>query len=350
MKKNRIFYFDFLRIMAIFAVVSLHIANHHWADTDVNTFEWQIYNLYLSLVRWGVPVFVMISGALFLGKDVSIKKLYRKYILRIVVSLYFWSVLYALWNDFVVEKSFSKSGFIKEVLFGHYHLWFMFMLIGLYMIVPLLNKIVANKKTAWYFVILSFVFVFAIPQLTEIAGFKFSGVSNIVNALVSRLQLHMILGYSGYFVLGYLLNETVIKKKHRRLIYLSGLLGIVLTIVLTSVFSVAMQSPKTTFFANPTINILMVSVAVFVFAKTHLNKPLLSERKQNFLLFFSKCSFGIYLIHPFFIETLDHLLHITPRSFNPVLSVPALTLLVFISAFLVSAILNKIPFVKKWLV
>ena len=91
MKNNRIVYFDYLRIIAIFAVIVLHIAAHNWHGTDVNSFEWQMFNIYDSIVRWGVPVFVMISGALFLGKDISIKKLYNKHIFRIFLSLIIWS-------------------------------------------------------------------------------------------------------------------------------------------------------------------------------------------------------------------------------------------------------------------
>lgn len=350
MKNNRIVYFDYLRIIAIFAVIVLHIAGHNWHGTDVNSFEWQMINIYDSIVRWGVPVFVMISGALFLGKDISIKTLYKKYIFRIFISLFFWSTLYALWNSFVIEKSYSIKELIKEILFGHYHLWFLFMIIGLYIIVPFLNKIVLDKKIAWYFVIIAFAFAFFIPQCTKIVGLKFGGISNILTEIVSKLKLHMVLGFSGYYVLGYLLNEIRIEKKHRLIIYILGIIGLAFTTISSSVLSLIWQSPVEMFYGNLTVNTLLVSVSVFVFAKTHLNYPLSSIRKQNIFMFLSKCSFGTYLIHPFFIESLNKFLNITSLSFNPVLSVPALSILVFIFSLAFSIVLNKIPFVNKWIV
>ena len=75
---QRIAYFDVLRILATFAVIVLHLSAQHWADTDVYSRAWQAFNLYDSAVRWAVPVFVMISGALFLSGSQSIGHILKK--------------------------------------------------------------------------------------------------------------------------------------------------------------------------------------------------------------------------------------------------------------------------------
>ena len=62
------------------------------------------------------------------------------------------------------------------------------MIIGLYIIVPFLNKIASDKKIAWYFVIIAFAFAFLIPQCTEIVGLKFGGISSIITKIVSKLS------------------------------------------------------------------------------------------------------------------------------------------------------------------
>lgn len=96
LKSNeRTVYFDYLRVFATFAVMILHLSAQNWYITDVNEFEWQTFNFYDSIVRWSVPVFVMISGALFLNRDIKLKTIYTKYILRIVVSYVAWSAIYA---------------------------------------------------------------------------------------------------------------------------------------------------------------------------------------------------------------------------------------------------------------
>ena len=80
---QRIAYFDVLRILATFAVIVLHLSAQHWADTDVHTRAWQAFNLYDSAVRWAVPVFVMISGSLFLSGSQSLLHILKKNVLRL---------------------------------------------------------------------------------------------------------------------------------------------------------------------------------------------------------------------------------------------------------------------------
>lgn len=75
---KHIVYFDYLRITAIIAIVVLHSASQNWYAADITSPTWNAFNIYDSLMRWGVPVFVMISGALFLSKEQPIKKIYKK--------------------------------------------------------------------------------------------------------------------------------------------------------------------------------------------------------------------------------------------------------------------------------
>ena len=91
--EKRIVYLDYLRVLATLAVFLLHISSQNWKNTDVNTFQWQIFNFTDSISRWCVAVFVMISGALFLGRRHSIKKIYTKYIFRLVTAALFWGFL-----------------------------------------------------------------------------------------------------------------------------------------------------------------------------------------------------------------------------------------------------------------
>ena len=73
---QRTIYFDYLRVLATFAVMILHISAQNWGACDVQSFDWQVFNFFDSIVRWSVPIFVMISGALFLNRDIPLKKIY----------------------------------------------------------------------------------------------------------------------------------------------------------------------------------------------------------------------------------------------------------------------------------
>ena len=98
---KRRYYLDALRIVAICAIVLLHVAGSYWYQLSVYTSEWQAINLYDCITRWGVPVFVMISGALFLdpAREQPIKKLWTRNIPKLVRLILFWGLLYALVYD-----------------------------------------------------------------------------------------------------------------------------------------------------------------------------------------------------------------------------------------------------------
>ena len=151
---ERYYYLDALRIIAICAIVLLHVAGSYWYELDVSSFDWHVVNAYDCMTRWGVPVFVMISGALFLdpGRPQPLRKLWGKNILHIVVLILFWGLFYALIYDRPGQLSpESLMGFLEAAIFGPQHLWFLFMLIGLYAIVPLLRCITANEDATRYF-------------------------------------------------------------------------------------------------------------------------------------------------------------------------------------------------------
>lgn len=108
-------YYDILRFFATFAVMILHIAADNWYGTDIHSFEWNISNFYDSIVRWGVPVFTMISGALFLSGNQPIERIYKKNISRIITAFLFWSLFYA-------SISFVRGAGIKKC-FRRFYKW-----------------------------------------------------------------------------------------------------------------------------------------------------------------------------------------------------------------------------------
>lgn len=107
---DRKIYIDIIRVIATFAVIITHVCSFKWYGTDVNSFHWQCLNFFSSITRWCVPIFVMISGVFFLEptKEIIIKKIYSKYILRIVIALLFWSVFYAFYNTLDYQIKFSS--------------------------------------------------------------------------------------------------------------------------------------------------------------------------------------------------------------------------------------------------
>lgn len=116
--KNRIVYADLLRIIATFAVIVLHVSASKWYEAPIREYNWQMFNIYDSLVRWSVPVFVMISGMFFLNpnKEIDFKKLFYKYILRIVLTIIFWGLFYQFSEIFAKFILHHESITMKKIV------------------------------------------------------------------------------------------------------------------------------------------------------------------------------------------------------------------------------------------
>ena len=167
--RRRVIYFDILRIVAIFFVVFVHLAAQHWADVDVSSRAWFAFNLYCTTGKWSVPIFVMISGALFLGRDVSISSILKKNVARIATVFLFWSGCYALID--LVFRHAPLSVVLSQFITGHYHLWFLYMIVGLYLLIPLLRPIAQSETLMRYFLLLALIFTFLLPQLVLYSSF-----------------------------------------------------------------------------------------------------------------------------------------------------------------------------------
>ena len=151
-------------------------------------------------------------------------------------------------------------------------------------------------------------------------------------------------------MLGYYLVRKEFSLTAKRVLYALGVLGFVLTVVLTSFASRLQGAATELFYGYDSLNVLFVCVGLFVFAKEHLNFPNLSEKCHRCIRALSRWSFGAYLVHPLFIESFDIFLHFNTLSLNVFFSVPLLTLIIGALSFLVSALLHQIPFVEKYFV
>ena len=348
MYKKRLYYLDILRVLATIAVIVIHVSSQKFDSIPVNSNEWKIFNIYDSLVRWCVPIFVMISGALFLQKDTKITKIYQKYILRLVIAFIFWSIIYTLYINY--KHPLSLIEFALEIISGHIHMWYIFMICGLYMITPILKKIAESESIIKYYIILSVIFTFTINMIinyivpiTRLSGMKI--VAIFINHY-NNMNLNFLFGYTCYFLLGYYLYKKDISKRKRYIIYLASIICLISTILLSEIYSIKLGSAYTGFYNYLNINTMIESVGIFI-----LVKYLFQNKKQNrFLVYVSKHTFGIYLVHILIINIINDFFYINTLSINPIISIPFITLATIIISLFISIIFGKIPILKKYIV
>ena len=116
MDKKRCIYIDFIKTVAIISVLAIHASAPGFTSYDFKNINYIVSVLYGSLVRFAVPVFIMSSGAIFLNeeKEITIKKIYKKYIPRIIAALLLFTLFY---ESVPLLFTYIKTGIIDKGLF-----------------------------------------------------------------------------------------------------------------------------------------------------------------------------------------------------------------------------------------
>lgn len=136
---------DLVKSLAICAVLFIHCTSSHFASYQVGSHRWLAACFYGTVSRWAVPAFMMCSGALMNdpGRDLPLKKLFSRYLLRLFAALAVWSVFYELFRIFTsqstdpLETLLRKAG--ENLLYGntYYHLYYFYFVFALYFALPL---------------------------------------------------------------------------------------------------------------------------------------------------------------------------------------------------------------------
>lgn len=346
---ERLWYLDILRIVCIFCVMIIHVCAVDWYYLPPEIPKWQALNVYYGTTRFCVPVLFMISGALFLDekRELSLKKLYGKNILRIITAFVFWSGCYAVLLNLdryrTVNRDVAKK-MLYDFFHGRYHLWFLFTLVFLYMVTPFLREICKNKRSEKYFLLLSFLFGSCLNTFQY-----FSSSYAEFMAFLGKMNFQFVLGYTMYFVLGHYLATYTLPRWLQGLVYFLGAAGVVFTIVGTSVWSVSTGQTNETLHKYLLPNVYFAAAAVFLFCKNVVSKRAIPGGVKRVVLRVSQLSFGMYLVHDFVI-VLYAKLGVSTASFNAVLSAPILAAGVFFVSLLVSWMVSKIPVLNKYII
>lgn len=346
MANNRIISFDVLRILAAFAVVMLHVTSDR-LTTSFPSNEWEIRNVYDSFVRWCVPVFVMISGALFLnhGRSVNVGRLYKKNILHLVFIFFAWSFIYALYLA-IVKCDHNIYNIIRNILEGPVHFWFLKMLIGLYVTIPILRMITQNKQAEEYFLIVAIVTVFILPMFFASIGLIDESYKKFARFHFSTYGIKIASGFVGYFVLGHYLFTYRLSSSVKKFLYILGLLSVLSVIILTHWYCHHINQSSEVFYKNLNVFTLLESIAVYL-AIIELK---ISKKYYPLVSRLSSLSLGVYLSHFLVIMLFNNLFGIDSGSFNPLFFIPCYSLIVFVLSCLVVSLIMKIPILKKLVV
>ncbi len=332
---------DIVRVVAILMVVMIHCSASFVDNYNGGDLRFFIANLFDSVARPGVPLFLMVSGALMLDetRQKSTADVFRT-AKKVFILLVLWSILYVVVCDLLLPPLFGKRiplyVIIEDIFFGFYHLWYLYMLLGLYIATPFLRCFVKreNSRLVLLYIGISLVTAFVEPALTILSN-RYTNMAYL-QSYINQLHLDFFGGFTAYFLAGwYIVHVGIPTKWLRRLIYLVSGLSLAVIIAVTQ-----RTGDSENMYSNQNIFIFLYSLGIFLFITNR--QPVTQPSRVIGLL--SKLSFGIYVIHEIF--------NILARRFlsdiqNPLVHIPLRYVIVFGVSFCLCWILSKIPVVKK---
>lgn len=337
---------DVIRIAACYFVILIHVLADTGEITQACSVDWVIYHVFTCIVRCAVPVFFMLSGVLFMEKKVSVKQLYTKYVLRIAVSLIAWSVFYA-WIDYIKDGNGNLRYFIIRVLSRHYHLWFLPAVLGVYICLPVLQQLILTGSQSLIRYTGAVVLVAVIGKTTLDPFLDYFFNPAVWDSFWRDMGLSDVSTGIIFFVLGYYLY------KYRENISCKWCLGLSsLMIFLMSVLDMffSLKIGEHTGFSGDLLSIWVTvfSAAVFVLMCRILSEYRPEKRMGRMLRTMSECTFGIYLVHVFLLESLYPFFQAAKISY--VFFILSFSAVLFFISFGVVWCIRRIPLAGKWIV
>lgn len=322
---SRIVYFDILNVIACFSVVCMHCNGwiHKFSHDDL----WGVRVLIEVACYFAVPVFFMLSGATLLNyrQRYSTTEFYKKRFIRTVIPYFFWSITFYTIYLFRGNRPFGWKETITRFTTGeipYTFYWFFIPLFLLYLFLPFFSLMVEKLKNSQllFLCLLLFIFQSVIPTISSIANLNLS------------FQVP-IAGYVIFMFLGYLLANNDYDSNNK----FFSVLSVVSFLLLASRYYLVYQlnEKNETFFSYFGLYSILPSIWVFLFIK-RIAKPLQLERFSKTWRFLASKSYGVYLLHTFFIVVLEQFI-----PMNSLLFMTIGVIVIYLSSILITYLLQQ---------
>lgn len=321
MNNQHIVYLDVIRIIACMMVIIMH--------APIPGTGAEGHGPFLVLISYltapCVPLFFMVSGSLLLPckKEVTAITYFKKRIGKVVGPTIAFSLFYMTLNE---STNWSIS--IPSIPFsaqGHGILWFMYTLIGLYLLVPIISPwIRQTSKRELEIYLLLWIITQCYPYLSLFLEINSSNTG----------ILYYFTGYAGYFLLGYYLNRYPVSLK---LLLLLAILMLPLPL-LNKIFDWNLDFYSAFWYLS--VPVAIMTATWFVALKRLCDTFVFNIR----LSIISNLSFGIYLIHIFIMRMLLWNWSIITEIPNYYLQTIIVAVFTFVGSYVVCRIISYIPY------
>lgn len=346
-------YMDVIRIVACVLVIFVHISAIDWNICMQAGHRWAVLNVINSLGMSGVPLFLMISGALFLREEseLSFKYVWKK-ILTIFIAYIGCLVVYNIFPFLRGALSWDlytiKNHFIDNVLYGGgvYHLWFLPILMVLYALSPMLKSGFVSKKNCEYYLVLYAVFGLILPLILR---YDF-GARSYVESFQYRFGIYGLTELLGYFIAGHYLHDFAGRLSRKKLIATGCIGAVVMMVIIVGNYYDGLRkgAPASNLSTPASITCFIFACSFFLVVKGCM-ESYSSTSGAGVLKYLASLTLGIYFIHPLLIDKVLQFFELESLITNfAVLTVTRVIVIAVLSGMII-VILKKIPLLNKLL-
>lgn len=345
--KKRIVYLDYLRLIASLAVIGIHVAGKGTYilgnEISSNPKIFVMAATIDSFLRFAVPIFFMISGAIVFSKsEMNLRGFYKQRAKRIIIPLIFWALFYS----FVFNRGLSFQEHIKNMLLGNafYHLWFLYAVIGIYLVAPVFYAFLkqSNKKDIELLLLISFIINTVLPIIS----------SKYWVQLGESFNFNYLSGSIFYFILGYYLVNYDFKWLNKVPVAICCYLITSIIIAGCTVRASLQQGMHVTFYINTLWTLVIIqSTSLFVLVKKlYLNSKKLPSVLGEVVNSLGNYFMGVYLIHAFVLEIYQRIWVVNYQTVNVVVYGIHLLfggIFVYLGSLVLIKLIRQVPILNK---
>jgi surface polysaccharide O-acyltransferase-like enzyme len=325
------------------SVIAMHVNVCFWTFSYEN--YWRDSVIIETMFYWAVPIFFMVSGAMLIDyrERYGTKEYFKKRVLKTFIPFLIWSLISIVYRVCIGAMQFSifePKNLFNAILNsqGLTVYWFFMPLFAVYFGIPILGLIPKEKRKRVYsyMAVMAFLTVSFLPISCSVLNIAFP----------DNLKFPAAGGYFIFILLGYLLvHEYKFSGLQRIGIYAIGLLGWFIRYYTVLHWSLADGKINNTMGEYINFPTVLFGVAVFVFVKDDLSRLFIFKKiSPKFLRALSSASFGVYLIHYYFVEQVPLIMGFDIRS---VLWRTAGVLIIYIICVIIVLIIQKIPVLRR---
>lgn len=355
-RKTNYPYIEILRVISALAVIVVHVSGANWFRIPIGSANWVVQTFFNLAGRYSVCVFCMISGALFLrpGREQSLREILGRYGKRMLLCLLVWDLIYAV---IYTAMNQEDAGYFFQRLFKlPDHLWYLLMLMGMYLALPVLRAITKNRALTRYLILLLIVFG-TVDNITGLNGF-FADMAGerlgyaLWKSLLGNLgtlKSAFLPGYLAFFLLGHYIHEYGLGKWHRPLVY-TAVPALLLSALLTVWLSGITGKYIYTFMLETNPLVVLASAGIFAFFRGEGETPRDRDARSPLagaMTWLGGSTFGVYLIHFAVRDLLANCLDFSVASYPAILSVPLNSLLIFGISLALTVLAKRIPGLRR---